>query len=165
MTDAAYIATTDAEPEFRDYFALLKPRVMSLSIFTAAAAMVAAPVPVHPVIAIAAIICIAVGAGASGALNMWWDADIDAQMARTRNRPAASGKVTPGEALARSDWRVASDDDVQALLVRGIDSGNQDGFPLYYMDVTRSGSDWAWTGEGDCQPQAVFRKPRALGGY
>ncbi|MFT4794515.1 MAG: protoheme IX farnesyltransferase [Paracoccaceae bacterium] len=101
MTDAAYpIATTDAEPEFRDYVALLKPRVMSLSIFTAAAAMIAAPVPVHPVIAMASIICIAVGAGASGALNMWWDADIDAQMARTRNRPAASGKVAPREALA-----------------------------------------------------------------
>ena len=101
MTDAAYtIARSAPEPEFRDYVALLKPRVMSLSIFTAAAAMIAAPVPVHPVIAMAAVICIAVGAGASGALNMWWDADIDAQMARTAQRPAASGKVTPGEALA-----------------------------------------------------------------
>ena len=101
MTDAAYtIARSAPEPEFRDYVALLKPRVMSLSIFTAAAAMIAAPVPVHPVIAMAAMICIAVGAGASGALNMWWDADIDAQMARTAQRPAASGKVTPGEALA-----------------------------------------------------------------
>ena len=101
MTDAAYtIARSAPEPEFRDYVALLKPRVMSLSIFTAAAAMIAAPFPVHPVIAMAAIICIAVGAGASGALNMWWDADIDAQMARTAQRPAASGKVTPGEALA-----------------------------------------------------------------
>ncbi|MGG7568350.1 heme o synthase [Rhodovulum sp. DZ06] len=101
MTDAAYnIARSAPEPEFRDYVALLKPRVMSLSIFTAAAAMIAAPTAVHPVIAMAAIICIAVGAGASGALNMWWDADIDAQMARTSQRPAASGKVTPSEALA-----------------------------------------------------------------
>ena len=101
MTDAAYtIARSAPEPEFRDYVALLKPRVMSLSIFTAAAAMIAAPTAVHPVIAMAAMICIAVGAGASGALNMWWDADIDAQMARTAQRPAASGKVSPQEALA-----------------------------------------------------------------
>jgi protoheme IX farnesyltransferase len=109
MSDAAYpIATplgagaqtrVSPEPEFGDYVALLKPRVMSLSIFTAAAAMIAAPVHVHPVIAMAAMLCIAVGAGASGALNMWWDADIDAQMTRTRNRPAASGKVAPHEAL------------------------------------------------------------------
>jgi protoheme IX farnesyltransferase len=103
MTDAAFTIATPAagrgDPQFSDYVALLKPRVMSLSIFTAAAAMIAAPTQVHPVIAMAAMVCIAVGAGASGALNMWWDADIDAQMSRTRNRPAASGKVAPGEAL------------------------------------------------------------------
>ncbi|MDH3666074.1 MAG: heme o synthase [Paracoccaceae bacterium] len=88
-----------AEPEFQDYVALLKPRVMSLVIFTAMAAMVAAPVSVHPVVALASLLCIAVGAGASGALNMWYDADIDAVMSRTRERPIPSGLIAPGEAL------------------------------------------------------------------
>ena len=100
MTDAACIRETVREPEFGDYVALLKPRVMSLVIFTAAVGLIVAPIPVHPVIAVAAILCIAVGAGASGALNMWWDADIDAQMARTRNRPVPSGRVRGDEALA-----------------------------------------------------------------
>ena len=88
-----------AEPEFRDFVALLKPRVMSLVVFTALAGMVAAPVAIHPVVALASLLCIAVGAGASGALNMWWDADIDARMSRTRNRPVPSGMIAPGEAL------------------------------------------------------------------
>jgi len=88
-----------AEPEFRDFVALLKPRVMSLVVFTALAGMIAAPAPVHPAVALASLICIAVGAGASGALNMWWDADIDARMSRTRSRPVPSGIVAPGEAL------------------------------------------------------------------
>ena len=88
-----------SEPEFRDYVALLKPRVMSLVIFTALAGMVAAPVWTHPVVGLASLLCIAVGAGASGALNMWWDADIDARMSRTRTRPVPSGVVEPGEAL------------------------------------------------------------------
>ena len=92
-------AAQAAEPEFRDFVALLKPRVMSLVVFTAAAGMVAAPVATHPVVALASLLCIAVGAGASGALNMWWDADIDARMSRTRNRPVPSGMIAPGEAL------------------------------------------------------------------
>ena len=82
-----------------DYAALLKPRVMFLVVFTALVGLVAAPVPMHPVLAIAALICIAVGAGASGALNMWYDADIDARMARTASRPLPRGAVTPNEAL------------------------------------------------------------------
>ena len=88
-----------AEPEFGDFVLLLKPRVMSLVVFTALAGMVAAPVATHPVVALASLLCIAVGAGASGALNMWWDADIDARMSRTRNRPVPSGLIAPGEAL------------------------------------------------------------------
>ncbi|MFG1204771.1 heme o synthase [Xanthobacter aminoxidans] len=84
----------------RDYFELLKPRVMSLVIFTALVGLVRAPGDVHPVIAFTALLCIAVGAGASGALNMWWDADIDAVMTRTRGRPVPSGRVTGHEALA-----------------------------------------------------------------
>ncbi|WP_340109873.1 heme o synthase [Pikeienuella sp. HZG-20] len=88
------------DAEFRDYFELLKPRVMSLVIFTALVGLVVAPVPVHPLVAFASILCIAVGAGASGALNMWWDADIDVKMARTRNRPIPTGRIEAGEALA-----------------------------------------------------------------
>jgi len=92
-------AAQAAEPEFRDFVALLKPRVMSLVVFTALAGMVAAPIAIHPVVALASLLCIAVGAGASGALNMWWDADIDARMSRTRNRPVPRGMIAPGEAL------------------------------------------------------------------
>jgi protoheme IX farnesyltransferase len=73
---------------------------MSLVVFTALVGLLAAPVGVHPVIGFAAIVFIAVGAGASGALNMWWDADIDAVMRRTRRRPVPSGRVEPDEALA-----------------------------------------------------------------
>ena len=82
-----------------DYFQLLKPRVMSLVIFTALVGLVVAPVPVNPFIGFIAILSIAVGAGASGALNMWYDADIDAVMSRTKSRPIPSGRVTGGQAL------------------------------------------------------------------
>lgn len=83
-----------------DFLALLKPRVMSLVIFTALVGLVRAPDHVHPVIAFTALLCIAVGAGAAGALNMWWDADIDAIMSRTSRRPIPAGRITPGECLA-----------------------------------------------------------------
>jgi heme o synthase len=82
-----------------DYFALLKPRVMSLVIFTAIVGLVAAPGHIHPWLGFITILCIALGAGASGALNMWYDADIDAVMKRTANRPVPSGAILPGEAL------------------------------------------------------------------
>ncbi|MFO1089128.1 MAG: heme o synthase [Hyphomicrobiales bacterium] len=84
----------------QDYFLLLKPRVMSLVIFTAFAGMVVAPGSVHPWLAFMALLCISIGAGAAGVLNMWYDADIDAVMARTALRPVPRGKVLPGEALA-----------------------------------------------------------------
>ncbi len=87
-----------AEP--RDFFALLKPRVMSLVVLTALAGIMLAPTPTHPVLGFASLLAIAVGAGASGALNMWYDADIDALMSRTKSRPVPSGRVTAGEALA-----------------------------------------------------------------
>jgi protoheme IX farnesyltransferase len=83
-----------------DYLELMKPRVMSLVVFTALVGLVVAPGHVHPVIAATALICIAVGAGAAGALNMWFDADIDARMARTAARPIPAGRLLPGEALA-----------------------------------------------------------------
>ena len=82
-----------------DYFALLKPRVMSLVVFTAVVGLLAAPGHIHPWLAFITILCIAVGAGAAGALNMWYDADIDAVMARTALRPVPRGAILPEEAL------------------------------------------------------------------
>ena len=83
-----------------DYVELLKPRVMSLVIFTALCGLVAAPVHINPVVAFASLLAIAVGAGASGALNMAYDADIDRLMMRTRGRPIPTGRVSVREALA-----------------------------------------------------------------
>ena len=99
MSDIS-LQDTPYEANMGDYFALLKPRVMSLVVFTALVGLLVAPVPVHPFIGFVSILCIAVGAGASGALNMWWDADIDRLMKRTVTRPIPSGRVDPGEALA-----------------------------------------------------------------
>lgn len=82
-----------------DYFALLKPRVMSLVIFTALVGMIMAPGDVHPLISAVSLLCIAVGAGASGSLNMWYDADIDRVMARTAGRPVPSGRIEADNAL------------------------------------------------------------------
>jgi heme o synthase len=102
-------ASLDASPqvltateggEVAEYFALMKPRVMFLVVFTALVGLVAAPGHMHPVLAIAALVCIAVGAGAAGALNMWYDADIDAKMRRTRGRPVPAGRVQGADALA-----------------------------------------------------------------
>ena len=83
-----------------DYFALLKPRVMSLVIFTALVGMIVAPGAINPVLAAVSLLAIAVGAGASGALNMWWDADIDAVMTRTEKRPIPAGRIPRAEAAA-----------------------------------------------------------------
>jgi heme o synthase len=82
-----------------DFWSLLKPRVMTLVVFTALVGLVAAPGTMHPGLAAIAILCIAVGGGASGALNMWYDADIDAKMRRTASRPIPAGRMVPGEAL------------------------------------------------------------------
>ena len=89
-----------AEPSVGDFIQLMKPRVMTLVILTALAAMLAAPGSLNPVIGTIAMISIAIGAGASGALNMWYDADIDARMARTAARPLPRGRVTPEAALS-----------------------------------------------------------------
>ncbi|HZP68871.1 MAG TPA: heme o synthase [Pseudolabrys sp.] len=92
-----------AEPSLAtvgDYFTLMKPRVMSLVVFTALVGLAVAPGALHPATAFTALLCIAVGAGAAGALNMWYDADVDAVMTRTARRPVPMGRVQPGEALA-----------------------------------------------------------------
>ena len=99
MADTPSYDALIAEPGFGDYVQLLKPRVMSLVVFTALVGLVVAPVHLFPVAAFSAVLFIALGAGASGALNMWWDADIDAVMRRTAGRPVPSGRIQPGEAL------------------------------------------------------------------
>src|SRR5260221_8294024 len=88
-----------SEAEVADYIALLKPRVMSLVVFTALVGLMIAPGHFHPVLAFTSLLCIAVGAGASGALNMWYESDIDALMTRTANRPIPRGRISRPEAL------------------------------------------------------------------
>jgi protoheme IX farnesyltransferase len=87
------------QADLRDWIALLKPRVMTLVVFTGLIGLLVAPGHLHPVLAFTAVLCIAVGAGACGAINMWYDRDIDALMRRTRNRPIPAGRIAPGEAL------------------------------------------------------------------
>jgi protoheme IX farnesyltransferase len=89
-----------AEAGVGDFVALLKPRVMSLVVFTGFAGLIAAPGHIHPVLAAIAVMCIAVGAGAAGAINMWYDRDIDAIMTRTKDRPIPAGRMDPAETLA-----------------------------------------------------------------
>ena len=97
------MTTATAQPiplpaDWRDFWSLTKPRVMSLVIFTGLCGMLAAPVPVNPVLGFVAILCIAVGAGGSAALNQWWEADLDAKMKRTASRPLPAGRMEPGAA-------------------------------------------------------------------
>jgi protoheme IX farnesyltransferase len=86
--------------EVRDWFALLKPRVMTLVVFSGLVGLLVAPGHLHPVLAITAILCIAIAAGAAGAINMWYDRDIDAVMRRTSNRPIPAGRIRPQAALS-----------------------------------------------------------------
>ncbi len=92
-------ADTHAGAAVGDYVAILKPRVMSLVVFTGFVGLFLAPGHLHPVLAAVAVLCIAIGAGASGAINMWYDRDIDAVMRRTAGRPLPAGRMLPGEAL------------------------------------------------------------------
>ena len=103
MTDRSIALDSSAgaarDASVGDYFALLKPRVMSLVVFTGFTGLYLAPGVLHPVLAFTAVLCIALGAGASGAINMWYDRDIDVLMERTRKRPVADGRIEPGVAL------------------------------------------------------------------
>jgi protoheme IX farnesyltransferase len=103
MTDVTQFDTPETA-EFGDFFALLKPRVMTLVVFTAFVGLCVAPAPMNPVLAFASILFIALGAGASGSLNMWWDADIDTIMKRTQSRPVPSGRVTANNAMLVGAW-------------------------------------------------------------
>ena len=98
MTDISAI-DHGKQAGFGDFVQLLKPRVMSLVVFTAMVGLIVAPVAVHPFIAFTSILFIALGGGASGALNMWYDADIDRIMRRTASRPIPAGRIAEGEAL------------------------------------------------------------------
>jgi protoheme IX farnesyltransferase len=102
MSDATFVSTssTAAPASAMDYVRLMKPRVMSLVVFTAFVGLVAAPVGMNPVAAACAVLAVAIGSGAAGALNMWFDADIDAKMARTVTRPVPAGVVRADEALS-----------------------------------------------------------------
>ena len=97
MTPA--VTATSLPADWRDLFALTKPRVMSLVVFTGLCGLLVAPVPVHPVLGFAAVLCIALGAGAAGALNQWYEADLDAKMKRTASRPLPAGRMTRQTAL------------------------------------------------------------------
>src|SRR5262245_44778354 len=99
-TSAVQDIAQPAGSRLKDYASLLKPRVMSLVVFTGVAGLVVAPGGLHPLPAAVAVLCIAVGAGAAGAINMWYDRDIDALMERTRKRPIPAGRITPDKALA-----------------------------------------------------------------
>ena len=97
--DSTQLPAMTGEARVEDYLALLKPNVMQLVVFTAIVGLLVAPGGINPLIGVIAVVCIAIGAGASGALNMWYDADIDAIMSRTVNRPIPAGRITGGEAL------------------------------------------------------------------
>ncbi|MEP9359292.1 heme o synthase [Sphingomonas sp. KR3-1] len=97
MSTTAAAVTLPAE--WRDFLALTKPRVMTLVVFTGLCGMLAAPVPIHPVLGFTAILCIALGAGAAGALNQWYEADLDAKMKRTQKRPLPAGRMDKQSAL------------------------------------------------------------------
>jgi protoheme IX farnesyltransferase len=127
-----------------DFIALLKPRVMSLVVFTALTGLVMAPGGIHPVIAFAAILSIAVGAGASGALNMWYDADIDRIMSRTRGRPIPSGRVSEGEALAFGLTLAALSVLVLTVLVNPV-AGGLLAFTIFFYVVIYSMGLKRWT--------------------
>jgi protoheme IX farnesyltransferase len=104
MEEQRMTTTTTANPralpaEWRDFLALTKPKVMRLVVFTGLCGLLAAPVPMHPVLAFTAVLCIALGAGAAGALNQWYEADIDAVMMRTRSRPLPAGRMDRESAL------------------------------------------------------------------
>jgi len=103
-----------------DYVALLKPRVMSLVVFTALVGLLIAPGHLHPVLGFTALLCIALGAGAAGSLNMWYDADIDAVMTRTAKRPIPAGRIAPREALGFGMTMAVSSVVILGLLVNWL---------------------------------------------
>ena len=118
-----------------DYFALLKPRVMSLVVFTSVAGIVVAPGHVHPMVALTALLCIALGAGASGALNMAYDSDIDGLMARTAARPIPLGRISREEGLTFGWWIAAASVAMMTLFVNPLAAGLLAFTILFYVGI------------------------------
>ncbi len=130
-------AAVKREPHFRvkDYAVLLKPRVMSLVVFTGLVGLIMAPAWVDPVTAAIAVLCIAIGAGAAGAINMWYDRDIDREMTRTMNRPIPAGRLQPGPALAFGVTLAVGSVVAMALLVNFVAAGLLALTVVYYVFV------------------------------
>jgi len=121
--------------ELSDWLALLKPRVMTLVVFTGLVGLLVAPGHIHPVLGFAAVLCITVGAGAAGAINMWYDRDIDAVMRRTARRPIPSGAVQPGEALAFGVTLAVGSVLVMALATNAVAAAALAASILFYVFV------------------------------
>jgi protoheme IX farnesyltransferase len=142
VSDTAYQAgysaastATSKGAEVRDYIRLLKPRVMSLVVFSGFAGLFVAPGELHPVLAAVAVLCIAVGAGAAGAINMWYDRDIDAIMTRTRGRPIPRGRVAPDDALAFGAVLSVLSVLLMAVAVNYVAAGLLAGAILFYVFI------------------------------
>lgn len=120
ITKAVQSQAEIALPDAHDFWLLMKPRVMSLAVFTALAGLMVAPGSLHPVLAFAAVLFTALGAGAAGALNMWFDADIDAKMARTRGRPVPTGRMDKGTALGFGLTLAVASVSLMALFVNWV---------------------------------------------
>jgi len=127
MSDSTAMPDIAAEPqdlsEVADWITLLKPRVISLVVLTGVVGLLVAPGHLHPTLAFAAVLCIALGAGAAGAINMWYDRDIDAVMRRTRHRPIPAGRVAPGAALAYGVGLAAASVVIMGLAANWVAAG------------------------------------------
>ena len=123
ISPPSFFAATADETDIADWIALLKPRVMSLVVFTGAVGLLIAPGTINPVLAVTAVLCIAVGAGACGAINMWYDRDIDALMRRTRNRPIPAGRMPPNAALGFGITLAAASVLLMFLAVNAVAAG------------------------------------------
>jgi len=140
MSESMYRITASADgaasaASASDFVALLKPRVMSLVVFTGFVGLQIAPGNIHPVLAAVAVLCIAVGSGAAGAINMWYDRDIDAVMARTRHRPIPAGRVAPGEALGFGVFLSVASVAIMGLMVNWVAGGLLALAILFYVFV------------------------------
>jgi protoheme IX farnesyltransferase len=132
---SALTASGDDISTARDWLAMLKPRVMSLVVYSGLAGLLVAPGHLHPVLAFAAVLCIAIGAGAAGAINMWYDRDIDAVMRRTRKRPIPAGRIAPEEALAYGVFLASASVVVMGLATNWVAAGLLAGSIFYYVFI------------------------------
>ncbi|MEA2781125.1 MAG: heme o synthase [Rhodospirillaceae bacterium] len=132
---AAQLAAAGEGARVSDFLQLLKPRVMSLVVFSGFAGLMAAPGHLHPFLAAVAVLCIAVGAGASGAINMWYDRDIDAVMSRTRGRPIPAGRIEPSEAAGFGVVLAIGSVGLMGLAVNWLAAGLLAAAILFYVFV------------------------------